>query len=139
MNRRLLGVALLLGILAVEPTKAEADPAAVLANLALQRRDAARRTYEVMWTNYRERRAQADTLYRWSVRWLEAEKQLAKNPAGQAAAFKEHWERMRDLDRLIRDLVRSRQVTSDEVSASEYYRVEAEVWYLQGQQEKKPR
>src|SRR5436305_10368528 len=79
----------------------ERDPAAQLARLAVHRRDAARRTYEVLWTNYRERRTSQELLYLWSVRWLEAEKQLSDRPADQGAACTAHYDRMRALERLL--------------------------------------
>jgi hypothetical protein len=141
MNRYAGLVALLLGLLAAAPVAAEPepDPAAVLARLATQRRDAARRTYEVMWVNYREGRASEDGLYRWSWRWLNAEKQLSDQRPDQIAAHKAHYERMRDLERLIRKLRVSGQTTIDEVSAAEYYRAEAELWLMQAKEEKKRR
>ncbi len=118
------------------PPEPEPGPDSVLARLARQRRDAARRTYEATWANYRERRTSEDSLYRWSVRWLEAERQLSDKPADQVAAFQEHWERMRALERLIGNLQRAGQAVIDEVSGSEFYRVEAEVWLLQAKEKK---
>lgn len=117
----------------------DAEPAATLARLATQRRDAARKTYELMWANYRDRRVADEVLYRWSLRWLEAEKQLSDRQADQAAACKGHFERMRELERLIRNIQRTGQITIDEVSASEYYRVEAEMWLLQARAGKVPK
>jgi hypothetical protein len=141
MNRYAGLVVLLLGLpaagaLAAEPAP---DPAAVMARLATQRRDAARRTYEVSWVNYREGRASEDGLYRWSWRWLNAEKQLSTRRDDLIAAHRAHYERMRDLERLVRKLRVSGQTTIDEVSAAEYYRAEAELWLMQAKEEKKPR
>jgi hypothetical protein len=139
MNRHARLLALVLGVLLAGSAGAGPDPepAAVLGKLATQRRDAARKTYEVKWTNYRERRAPEDTLYLWSVRWLESEKQLSDQKADQVAAYKAHWERMRELERLLDKLQRNGVTTVDEVSAAEYYRAEAEVWLLQAREEKK--
>jgi hypothetical protein len=141
MSRYVGLLALLAGTLAAVPVALgqEPDPAAAIARLAVQRREAARRTYEVTWIDYRERRASLDGLYRWSVRWLEADRQLSDQPADQVAAFKAHFERMRDLDRLIRKLRAAGQTTIDETSAAEFYRTEAEMWVLQAQQDKKKR
>jgi hypothetical protein len=137
--KRYSGVLVLLGTLlapAGVPAQ-EPDPAATLARLAVQRRDAARRAYEVLWLDYRERLGSLDTLYRWSIRWLEAERQLSPQPADQVAAFRAHSGRMRDLDRLIRRLHAAGQTTVDETSATEFYRTEAEIWVLQAQQQEK--
>jgi hypothetical protein len=114
------------------------DPAAALSQLAVQRRDAARRTYQVMWANYREGRASEELLYRWSRRWLEAEKQLGKRPADQVAACRGHLERMRDVERIVRKLQLSGVTTLDQVNSVEFYRVEAEMWLLQAKEGKSP-
>lgn len=141
MHRSSALLAIVLGILAAGPVRAapDADTAARLARLAVERRDAARRTYLTQWTDYRERRASGDSLYRWSVRWLEAERRLSDQQADVVAAFRGHWERMRDLERLISRLQSSGQVTIDEVSAAQFYRAEAEVWYLQAKSDRKDR
>jgi hypothetical protein len=139
MKKYWWSLALLAGVLSPVSLGADPEPASAVTRLATQRRDAARRTYEAMWANYRDRRAGEDTLYRWSVRWLEAEKFLSDQPADQQAACKAHYERMRELERIIRNLQRSGQATIDEVSATEYYRVEAELWMLQAKGEKKDR
>ncbi len=124
---------LLAGILTAAPLWAEPDQdrAAQVTKLATQRRDAARKTYEVWWANYREGRAPAEVLYRWSYRWLQADRQLNPKPADQVAAYQGHWERMRDLDRVVRRLQRAGIITIDEVSSAEYYLAEAELWLLE--------
>jgi len=109
----------------------DAEQAKTLARLGKERVEAARKTYQVMWTNYREGRYPADTLYRWSVRWLDADRQLSDQAADQLAAYKTHFERMRELERLVISVNRAGQATVDEVSSAEFYRAEAELWYLQ--------
>jgi hypothetical protein len=140
MNRYLGLPLLLLGVLAAGPAGAAPDQetANTIARLALQRRDAARKTYQVLWLDYRERIASEDALYRWSVRWLDAERELSDQRADQVAAYQGHFERMRDLERLIRRLRESAQTTIDEASAAEFYRTEAEMWLLQAKAGKKP-
>ena len=127
-------LALLLGIFWSRPVRAEPDPADALTRLAVQRRDAARATYEAMWANYREGRAPEELLYRWSRRWLMAERQLSKQPADPVAAFRDHWQRMKDLENIVRKLQRSRDSTIDQVSAVEFYRAEAELWLLKAKE-----
>src|SRR5919201_4048882 len=109
MSRHAGLLALFTVALAAAPLGAGPDPdaPAALTRLAGQRRDAAHKTYEAVWANYRERRAPEEALYRWSVRWLESERQLSDKPADQVAACKAHWERMRDLERLLDGLRRS--------------------------------
>jgi hypothetical protein len=123
------------GLVAAAP---EGDAAKTIAALSRDRVEAARKTYQTMYKNYTEGRHVAeDTLYRWSLRWLEAEKQLAEKPADRLAAFKGHYDRMRELDRLIGKLQRAGQTTVDQVSSVEYYRVEAELWLVQAKGERK--
>ncbi len=114
----------------------EGKTAGVVERLALQRRDAARRTYETAWANYRDRRGSDDLLYRWSIRWLDAERQLSDRPSAQVAAFQRHWERMAELERLVRRVQRAGQATIDEISAAEFYRTEAELWLIQAREKK---
>lgn len=142
MFRHSILIIFLFGVMtsaATVATAQDSDATTTRSKLAVQRRDAARKTYETMWANYRERRASDEVLYRWSKRWLKAERQLGVEPARQIAAFKAHLQRMRDLERIINNLQRSRQTTVDEVSAVEFYRAEAELWLLQARQEKKDR
>jgi len=114
------------------------DPAKTLAKLSKERVEAAHKTFQVMWENYREgRRVSDDTLYRWSLRWLEAERQLSKQQPDQVAAYKGHRDRMAELERLIRKVRRVGQGTVDELSAAEFYKSEAEIWLLQAEGEKK--
>jgi len=53
-------------------------PVTALSRLAKQRRDAARQTYQTTLANYRDGFASEELLYRWSRRWLEAERQVDK-------------------------------------------------------------
>jgi hypothetical protein len=108
-----------------------ADPKEDLERLQKIKAAAARRTYEVTWKNYREgRRVNPETLYWWSRRWLEADRDLSDKKADQLAAYRSHWERMREWERLVRDLQRANVTTVDEVSAVEFYRAEAEIWLI---------
>ena len=139
MKGHLAFLALLFAILPAGPVLADPAPQPVLSQLAVAARDAARKTFETIWTNFREGRAPDENLYRWSLRWLDAERQLSDKHDDQVAAFKAHWERMWELEKIIRNVRRSGQATIDEVSATEFYRVEAEIWLLQAQEEmKKP-
>jgi hypothetical protein len=113
----------------VPPEKAEGKVPAALARARL---DAARRTFDYLARNYREARPPAGELvYRWSRRWLKAERDLAGTPADRVAAYQAHLARMRDLERVARDRARERFVPLEEATAAEYYRLEAEIWLAQ--------
>jgi hypothetical protein len=129
MNRR-IAAAVLLGVLPA--TVIAADPeAATLSRLRVEQRDAARKTYQVAWANYREGRGSDELLYRWSKRWLKAERRLSDKPADQVAAFRGHYDRMRALEQIVRRLREAGQFRVDEVTAAAYYRAEAETWLLE--------
>src|SRR5262249_55474978 len=139
MSRHAGLLALFTIALAAVPLGAGPDPdaAATLTRLAGPRPDAARQTYGAGRAHHRERRAPEEALYRWSVRWLDAERQLSDKQADQVAACKAHLERMRELERLLEGLRRSGTITVDEASAAEFYRVEAEIWLTQAKDDKK--
>jgi hypothetical protein len=136
---KVLLASLLVGLAVVVMVRGAAQPEAgdALARLSKERLDAARKTYEVKWKNYREGiRVGADTLYLWSLRWLEAEKLVGEHP-DKVAAAQGHLKRMRELERLIRDVDRAGQATIDEVTAVAFYRSEAEVLLIQARGERK--
>jgi hypothetical protein len=94
--------------------------------------EAARQTYNVVSKNFHEGPVRGVELpYRWSCRLLEAERQMSEQKAEQNAALKRHAERMRDVERVARDLYRARVNTINEVTAAEYYRMEAEIWLVE--------
>jgi hypothetical protein len=100
--------------------------------LATAKRDAARRTYEVIWKNNREGYIPvAEVAYRWSRRWLKAELELSPKKPDQIAAYQAHVERMRELSRITRGRYQNRVNTLDEASATDYYRFEAQIWLEQ--------
>jgi hypothetical protein len=66
----------------------------------------------------------ADTVYVWSVRWLEAEK---KTKTALSAA-QDHLARMRSLATEVKGRVAGGLATSAEEKAAAYYVAEAEVW-----------
>jgi hypothetical protein len=137
MSRRWGAGALLLVVLAAGRAGARPDPDAAMSESVKQKRDAARKAYEVAWTNYREGRVPEELVYRWSKRWLRAERELGQRPADQVAACAAHLERMIELERLVRRLESTRQVTIDAVSSVEYYRAEADLWLEQARAEEK--
>jgi hypothetical protein len=76
-------------------------------------------------------------LYRWSKRWLKAEREQSERPADPVAALQAHLDRMRDLEQIVQKLQRGGLTTVDEISAVEFYKSEAELWLLQAKTAKK--
>lgn len=68
----------------------------------------------------------ADTVYLWSVRWLESEK---KTKTALSAA-QGHLARMRSLATEVKGRVAGGLATSAEEKAAAYYVAEAEVWVV---------
>jgi hypothetical protein len=139
--QRYFGVVLALLVVGFSAGQARTEPIpeapTALSKLATQRRDAARKTYEIMWDYYRDNRTAEEVVYRWSLRWLEAERQLSEKEVDQIAACNAHLERMRELDRLVTKQKTARSITIDVTSSVEYYRVEAEFWMLQAKKDGK--
>jgi hypothetical protein len=124
---------MLAGLLAIQICGADDEPISGSGtdhNLAVAKRDAARKAYEAWWANYRDRAGPGEWVYLWSKRWLRAEKELSSRHDDQVAAYEAHLERMRELEGLVSRLQRARPglATIDQVSSSRYYRVEAEIW-----------
>ena len=93
------------------------------------RLDAARKTYEWLAKNYIESRPPiGELLYRWSCRWLDAEREMSDKQEDRVAAYKAHLRRMRELERVARDRFRNHYVPVEEDTAAQFYRAEAEVW-----------
>jgi hypothetical protein len=134
-TKTLIAMAILAAVfpsLALLRGAAHDPPARVPLELAKAKRDAARTTYEVVWRNNREGFIPfAEVAYRWSRRWLEAELELSAKKPELVAAYQAHWERMRDLSRITHDRYQNRVNTVDEVSASDFYRFEAQIWLEQ--------
>ncbi len=100
---------------------------------AKARLQAARKVYEGYLSRYKIGPSQpldAEKLYQWSRRWLEAQQDLALKKADRVAAAEAHLARMRRLEQTMRDLAR-KEVAPYEVAGAEFYRLEAERWVAQ--------
>jgi len=108
---------------------ADPAPAKMPQQLLQSRVEAARKTFDVVWLNARESvNPLPERVYIWSCRLLDAERELNDRKADRIAAIKAHRDRMRDLEKLVRDRYRTRVVTIDLVTACEFYVSEADIW-----------
>ncbi len=88
-----------------------------------------RKTYEWLAKNYIESRPPlGELLYRWSCRWLDAEREISSRQEDVLAACRAHLGRMRELERVARERFRNRYVPVEEDTAAQFYRLEAEIW-----------
>ena len=70
-------------------------------------------------------RAHADH-YLWSMRWMDAQRDVATTRGERTAAAEAHLERMRKFHKDTAELAKSKVVSQFELAATEYYFVEAE-------------
>jgi len=112
-----------------DPPAPQPKPAATFAQAKLE---AARATFETLWSQRGFRNVEAP--YQWSCRWLEAQRLLSDKKEDQIAALDAHAERMDKLEQLAKELYRDRLTTVDQVSAAAYYRAEAAAWCAQARQ-----
>jgi hypothetical protein len=127
-------VGVVLGLVTLASLHAAPNPAPPkpAVKLIQAKRDAARKTYEAVWRNNREALLPfVEIAYRWSHRWLEAERELSEQKADQIAALERHLNRMRELERITRERFRAKVVPLEEASAAEFYSLEAEIWLTQ--------
>jgi hypothetical protein len=139
-SQRVFRAGLAAGLLLAGVTAAPGAPdqAKALAENAKARAEAARLAYRQLvlpqerdprfWPAYPD---YFERVYRWSLRWLEAEREVSARPADEVAALEAHLERMRDLERRVQRLRGGGNATVGEAAAVAFYRLEAEKWLLQ--------
>ncbi len=101
---------------AAGPTKAEARVAAAAAAFATAS------------TRQQAGAAPVDPVYVWSVRWLDAQRELPLKGKALAAAAAAHLERMVALEAAVTKAVAAGAAPASDREAAAYYRAEAELW-----------
>jgi hypothetical protein len=99
-----------------------------LAALAEARLQAALKNYEETWVYYQQARIDSYQVYVWSKLILDCRREMTEDPARRLTALEDHLDRMKKLEALIKKVRRLGFGRSYDVGASEYYRLEAEVW-----------
>jgi hypothetical protein len=81
--------------------------------------------------------ARPDLVYTWSVRWLDAQRELSATKDERIAAFETHQKRMKDLRATVKMVAGTDTGRNDDGilqawqnSAAEWYLAEAELWLL---------
>ncbi len=67
-----------------------------------------------------------ETVQRWSLRWMEAQREVSDRKEDHVAAAEGHLDRMRKLEAFARETLRAGTLAPHEVWATEYFRLEAE-------------
>ena len=96
--------------------------------LAEARYRAAVKQYEITWSYYQQARIDTFQVYVWSRLVLDARRDLGEAPADRRIALEDHLARMKKLEELVVKIRRLGFERSSDVGATEYYRLEAELW-----------
>jgi hypothetical protein len=115
-----------LAALSIAPAPQEKAPKR--SALAEARLKAALKQYDETWTFYKQSRTGSFPVYYWSRLVLDSQRDLATNKAERAAALEAHLARMNELEALVKKVRKLGFGFSIDVGASEYYRIEAQVW-----------
>ncbi len=128
-HRPLIAAVLILAGFSVAPAAPRTTGApAEIAAIAEARYKAAVRQYEITWSYYQQARIDTYQVYVWSRLAMEARRDMSDLPAQQLIALEDHLARMRKLEELVVKVRRIGFGRSYDVGASEYYRLEAELW-----------
>ncbi len=113
------------------------EPAAPTTHLQFEKTklEAASKSYGEAFNSFGNANfAGVELAYRWSTRWLEAERQLSTRTDDWIAACRAHRDRMWELQESINDQFNKHMITIDQVYATDYYVAEAEAWLLQAKE-----
>jgi hypothetical protein len=124
----LLSFILGLAVTGTAPAPPTPQPPSALARAKL---DAARQTYQAVMRDLPAARADAEKVYLWSRRVLEAQRDLSDKKAERIAALEDHLARMKELRKVALARYRAGHATHTEALAGEFYVAEAELWLAQ--------
>jgi hypothetical protein len=117
-------------LLGVRVGMAGSERAVDTRQLTKERMGAARDAYQLAWNEFRPfdlSKGDGEKVYRWSRRWMEAERELANTKAERAAALQAHFERMKKLEEEVQAYARG-TIPFQQLAATRFYRAEAEGW-----------
>jgi hypothetical protein len=118
--------ALALVVALVSASVAAADPA----QLSLDRATQAAKIYAALHAHLATSATKSEELYKWSVRWLDA--QLDAQPKVAAMAFSDHAKRMAELEANVKAQHAGGTADDDNVEIAAYFRIEADLWAGRG-------
>lgn len=96
--------------------------------LAEARYKAAGKQYDLIWQYYGQNRVGSIEVYVWSRLVLDARQAFRKSPADRIKALEDHRDRMKSLQELVSKIRRIGFGRSDDVGATAFYVLEAELW-----------
>ena len=99
---------------------------------AKARRDAARKVYEGSWEHHLQAPEDfpdnLDFWHDWSVRWMQADRDLSRTNAEEIAALDAHLKRMEDKKEWYDKSVKDGGAPAYLASAAEFFQLEAQDW-----------
>ena len=98
--------------------------------VAKEKLDASKNAYEIAWAQFKPfdlTKGDGEKVYRWSRRWMESQRNMAKNKTEKLAAAKAHFDRMQRLEDDVQNYARG-TIPFQQMEATRFYRAEAEVW-----------
>jgi hypothetical protein len=109
------------------------DEAAEIKRLGEARVAAANKAYAVAAESVKRGIAgvKSEDLYRWSVRWLNAQRDASGKPDVRLSALNDHLKRMQELSRVAAALTKAGQGSAVDAAAADFYLREAEYWLAQ--------
>jgi WD40 repeat protein len=109
------------------------NAAADVKKLAKARVDAARKAYDyaAMLLKAGSPGAKLEYSYTWSVRWLNAQRDMSSKHEDHLAALNAHLQRMQELARVTKALIETGGGSPLDSVAADYYLTEAEFWLAQ--------
>jgi hypothetical protein len=102
-----------------------------MAELGKARIEAAQKTFDLLFKAYRTgigSRPEAERVYHWSRRWLEAELEACCEKPDKLAAYEKHLARMKELQEDIKAAQSVGRALPAQSAAVDYYRAEAGFW-----------
>jgi hypothetical protein len=109
-----------------------------LAELGKARIEAAQKTFDLLFKAYRigiGSRPEAERVYHWSRRWLEAELEACCEKPDKLAAYEKHLSRMKELQEDIKAAQSVGRALPAQSAAVDYYRAEAGFWLTRAKME----
>jgi len=127
MTHRPFAVTLLLCIALGSPGVARADDSA---SQTLPQRlvSVAARAYAGAELRWKAGAATADAVGQWSVRWLDAQRDLPLTGKALTAAVDEHLKRMQALEAGVKQQFNAGTATSLDADSAAFFRAQAELW-----------
>lgn len=104
-----------------------------IGKLTRARADAAHKAYDVSLTLWKQLQpgGKPEDVYTWSVRWLNAQRDLSSKTADHLSALSEHLKRMQELAQVTAAFTKAGQGSPLSSPAAEFYLREAESWLSQ--------